>query len=143
MSEALLNIQGKTMTIRPFFCAAVLALGLAACGEAGDALKTTAGAVADSALGAVSQAVDTKTACMIAGQGEPFCGCLQDTLGAELDGERLRALADAVARTLGVGGLAAATGEESAADAETKNAMIQCAARAAAEGAIGEAGGAE
>jgi len=92
------------------------------------------------ALEAASGAVDTKTACMLAGQNEAFCGCVQDSLGSKITGEHLEALKTVVGESLSGEGLSAAIEKAGSVDAPTRQALVQCATTAAVEGALAEAG---
>jgi len=119
-----------------------LAFALAACGDAADFQQVKQGALdlGGRALEAASGAVDTQTACVLAGQSEAFCGCVQESLGAELSGEHLEMLKNVVSESLNGDGLQAALETSGSLDAETRDALVQCATNAAVEGALGEAG---
>ncbi len=119
-----------------------LALVLAACGDAADLQNVKQGALdlGGQALEAASGAVDTKTACVLAGQSEVFCGCVSDSLGAELTGEHLETLKNVVSESLNGQGLQSAVETAGGVDAETRDALVQCATEAAVQGAISEAG---
>lgn len=119
-----------------------LGLALTACGDAADLQQVKQGALdlGGQALEAASGAVDTKTACMLAGQSEVFCGCVQDSLGSEITGEHLETLKNVVTESLSVEGLPAAIEKAGNVDAQTSEALVQCATKAAVEGALGEAG---
>lgn len=119
-----------------------LAFALAACGDAADFQQVKQGALdlGEQALEAASGAVDTQTACVLAGQSEAFCGCVQNSLGAELSGEHLEMLKNVVSESLNGNGLQAALETSGSLDAETRDALVQCATNAAVEGALGEAG---
>lgn len=124
------------------FTIAGLAFALAACGDAADLQQVKQGAldIGGQALEAASSAVDTKTACVLAGQSEVFCGCVQESLGAEITTEHLEALKNVVSESLSGEGLQSAAETASGIDAETRDALVQCATKAAVQGAIGEAG---
>ena len=115
---------------------------LAACGDATDfkQMKQGAADLGGQALEAASGAVDTKTACVLAGQSEIFCGCVQDSLGSEMTGEHLETLKSVVSESLNGAGLQAAVETAGGVDAETRDALVQCATNAAVQGALGEAG---
>lgn len=119
-----------------------LAFALAACGDAADFQQVKQGALdlGGQALEAASGAVDTQTACVLAGQSEVFCGCVQESLGAELSGEHLEMLKNVISESLNGNGLQAALETSGSLDAETRDALVQCATNAAVEGALGEAG---
>jgi len=118
------------------------ALVLAACGDAADLQPVKQGALdlGGQALEAASGAVDTKTACMLAGQNEAFCGCVQDSLGSRITGEHLEALKTVFSESLSGEGMSAAIEKASSVDAPTREALVQCATTAAVEGALAEAG---
>lgn len=118
------------------------ALVLAACGDAADLQPVKQGALdlGGQALEAASGAVDTKTACMLAGQTEAFCGCVKDSLGSRITGEHLDALKTVFSESLSGEGLSAAIEKASSVDAPTREALVQCATAAAIEGALAEAG---
>ena len=117
-------------------------LALAACGDATDLQEVKQGALdlGGQALEAASGAVDTKTACVLAGQSELFCGCVQDSLGSEITAEHLEALKNVVGESLSGEGLPAAVEKAVDVDPKTRETLAQCATKAAVEGAIGEAG---
>lgn len=119
-----------------------LAFALAACGDAADFQQVKQGALdlGGQALEAASGAVDTQAACVLAGQPEAFCGCVQDSLGAELSGEHLEMLKNVVSESLNGNGLQAALETSGSLDAETRDTLVQCATDAVVEGAPGEAG---
>ncbi|MGD9816535.1 MAG: hypothetical protein AB7Q23_02950 [Hyphomonadaceae bacterium] len=114
--------------------AAVAAAALAACGDLGANLeqaKQDAATLAQETIQAGAGALDTKNACMLAGQPEAFCGCLSDRLGPDASTEQLQAMTDYVrARLSGEQAEAAALG----ADAATREALLTCAASSAIEG---------
>jgi hypothetical protein len=113
-------------------------LALAACGEAVQQAKQGAAEIGGQALEAARGAVDTRTACMIAGQSEAFCGCVQERLGAEIKAEHVDALTSVVRDTVsGQGVEAAAQGAENI-DTSTREALVQCATHAAIQGAVSE-----
>lgn len=118
----------------------VFALALAACGDAGDLQQAKQGAIelGEQALEAASGVVDTRTACMLAGQSEAFCGCVQERLGPDVTGEHLEALSAVVRETLGDQGVETAAQAAGDIDATTREALVQCATHAAIQGAVGE-----
>lgn len=118
-----------------------LAFALTACGDGADFQQAAQGALdlGGQALEAASGAVDTRTACVLAGQSEVFCGCVQDSLGPEITGEHLETLKNVVSESLKGEGLQAAVETAGGVDAETRDALVQCAATAAVQGAAGEA----
>lgn len=119
-----------------------VAMVLGACGDAADLqhVKQSALDLGGQALEAASGAVDTKTACVLAGQSEVFCGCVQDNLGSEITGEHLETLKNVVSESLSGEGLPVAIEKAGSLDAQTREALVQCATTAAIEGALGEAG---
>lgn len=124
------------------FLLAGFALMLSGCGDAADLQQVKQGALdlGGQALDAASSAVDTKTACVLAGQSEAFCGCIQDSLGSEITGEHMDALKNVVSESLGGEGLQAAIEKAADVDPKTRDALVQCATTAAVDGALGEAG---
>jgi len=120
----------------------VLASALVACGDAADFQQVKQGAldIGGQALEAARGTVDTRTACVLAGQSEAFCQCAQDSLGAELSGEHLEILKDVVSESLNGNGLQTALEMSGGLDAETRDGFVRCATGAAIEGALGEAG---
>jgi hypothetical protein len=92
------------------------------------------------ALDAASGAVDTQTACMLAGQSQAFCGCVQDRLGPEITGEHIEAMTSVVRDTLKGQGVETAAQSAEGIDDATRDALFQCATHAAIEGAVNEAG---
>ena len=92
------------------------------------------------ALEAARGAVDTRTACMLAGQSEAFCGCVQERLGAEITEEHVAAITGVVRET--VEGASVESAAETATNIEptTRDALVQCATHAAIQGAIGGEG---
>lgn len=118
------------------------AFALAACGDSADFQQVKQGALdlGGQALQAASGAVDTKTACVLAGQSEGFCGCVQDSLGPEISGEHLEILKSVASESLSGQGLQTALETSGGIDAETRDALVQCATNAAVQGALGEAG---
>jgi formylmethanofuran:tetrahydromethanopterin formyltransferase len=114
--------------------AAFGALTLAACGQQVQDLAGAAGDVAEGAMSAAGAVVTTQNACMIAGQSEAFCGCLQAEVGERLTGEQVKALGEVIQASLGgdIAGAANAAGL----DERTRQAIGKC----AVQGAISEAG---
>jgi len=91
------------------------------------------GQVIDTARGAV----DTRTACMLAGQSEAFCGCVQDRLGSEITEEHVTAITTVARETLEGRSVEAAAESTSNIEPATRDALVQCATHAAIQGAIG------
>lgn len=92
------------------------------------------------AMDAARGAVDTRTACMLAGQSEAFCGCVQERLGSEITQEHLDAITGVAQRTVEGGSLETAAEEAQNVDPTTREALVQCATQAAVQGVIGESG---
>jgi hypothetical protein len=133
------------MRVRLLF-AAFAFVGLAACGDLNaDLERAKQGAVelGQEALNAGAEVLDTRSACLLAGQSASFCGCLSERLGPDLTGEHVEALKEMVRAT--VNGQAPPTAAESAdgvnpqsLEAQSREAIVACAARAAIEGAATE-----
>lgn len=118
-------------------------LALAACGDlSGDIERAKQGALeaGEEALSAGMEQVDTRTACLLAGQSEAFCGCLSERLGDNLTPEQVGALAEAIRST--VSGQPADTAAEPSEDmnAHTREALIQCTVASGIESATSESG---
>lgn len=94
------------------------------------------GQVMDTARGAV----DTRTACMLAGQSEAFCGCVQEHLGPQITEEHVTAITTVARETLEGRSVEAAAESASNIDSTTRDALVQCATHAAIQGAIGGEG---
>jgi formylmethanofuran:tetrahydromethanopterin formyltransferase len=119
--------------------AGALLLALAACGEAQlEEAKQGALDLGQSALEAATSALDTRTACTLAGQSEAYCGCLQERLGAELTPERVEAITTVVRDTIEGGGVEAAVEGASGIDAETRDALVQCVVQPESDAAANE-----
>lgn len=118
--------------------ASVGLIGLAACGDLSADLENAKNEVADigrEALESAGASLDTRTACTLAGQSEAFCGCLSERLGPEITPERIEAFTEAVrASVTGEG----TSGDPAGADDATRQAVVQCATRAAIDGAVNE-----
>lgn len=119
-----------------------LMFALAGCGEAIDIQQAKQGALelGGQALEAASGAVDTQTACVLAGQSPAFCGCLQERLGPDVTAEHLEAVSSVVREALGGQDVGTAAGNAEGIDATTREALVQCATQAAIQGAVNEAG---
>jgi formylmethanofuran:tetrahydromethanopterin formyltransferase len=125
---------------KPLILAAT-AVALAACGDLNADLeraKQGATALGKEALNVGADVLDTRNACLLAGQSESFCGCLSERLGSDITPEHVQALTEMVRKS--VEGEAAETAAESVSgiDAQSREAVVQCAARSAVEGAISE-----
>lgn len=108
----------------------LISVALAACGEAGTDLKSAAGDLAKGAKEFAAETVDTKTACMLAGQDEVICGCVQEKVGARLSPDDIKALTDIVKRAVSAETIEAAAKESAAAvDPKFGEALAQCAVR--------------
>ena len=128
------------MTLR-LGLALMVGLTLAACDNAGSAIKASAGDFAKEATRTASGMVSLKTACTVAGQSEAFCGCVQDQLGSKVDATQLRGVTEVIVETVKTGTLEGAAQNSQALSPETRTALVQCAARATIAGAVGEASG--
>ena len=89
------------------------------------------------AMDAARGAVDTRTACMLAGQSEAFCGCVQERLGSEITQEHLDAITGVAQRTVEGGSLETAAEEAQNVDPATREALVQCATHAAVQSVVG------
>jgi hypothetical protein len=94
------------------------------------------GQVVDTARGAV----DTRTACMLAGQSEAFCGCVQERLGPQITEEHVTAITTVARETLEGRSVEAAAESASNIDPTTRDTLVQCATHAAVQGALGGEG---
>lgn len=119
--------------------AALAALVLSGCEGAGTAVKQSAGDFAKEAAQTASSMVGVKTACTLAGQSEAFCGCVDERLGSKLEAGQLDALSKVVVETVRTGSIEAAAQSADALSPDTRQALVQCAARAAVTGVVGEA----
>ncbi len=90
------------------------------------------------AIDVASSAVDTRTACVIAGQSEAFCGCVQERLGARITREHVEDITGVVTSAVQSGSIEGAARSASDIDPTTRDALIQCAANTAVQGMIGE-----
>lgn len=118
-------------------------LGLAACGDIeGDIERAKQGAIdaGQEALNAGAEVLDTRTACLLAGQSEAFCGCLSERLGADITPEHVEALTEAVRTSLDGQTIDVASDPAAGIAPSTREAVVQCAARATIEGAVQEGG---
>jgi hypothetical protein len=131
-------------TLKPFVIL-VCFLGLSACGSpevgaAKDELKSAAKAAVGDAVGEASAMaaglLDTKNACLVAGQSEAFCGCLSTELGPNLDDTHMATLKEALKTGL-KGDIGEALKGASNVDPETRSALAKCGTRAAISGAMG------
>lgn len=131
------------MIKRIFFALLALPI-LAACGNAElaqstAALKEAAVDVAGDAAKAAGGVVDTQTVCMLAGQSPAFCGCLQAELGPRIEPGHVDALTSVIAASL-KGDISEGINAANS-NPETRQALTQCAVRAAVAGAVSEAAG--
>ena len=120
---------------------ALTCLVLVGCDNAGTSIKSSAGEFAKEATRTASGMVGLKTACRVAGQSEAFCGCIDERLGSKLDPAQLRSLTGVIVETVKTGTLEGAAQNATSLPPETRTALVQCAARAAVSGAVGEATG--
>jgi len=110
-------------------------LALAACDEQATQDMAKLGG---QALEAASGAVDTRTACVLAGQSEAFCGCVQERLGARITREHLEDVTGVVTEAVRSGSIEGAARGASNIDPATRDALIQCATTSAVQGMLGE-----
>jgi hypothetical protein len=121
--------------------ASVTLVALAACGDLSSDLenaKQEAAAIGREALEVAGGEVDTRSACMLAGQSEAFCGCLSERLGPEITAEQIGVVTDTVRATLSGETIATSETDPTDISASTRQAVVQCATRAAIDGAVGE-----
>lgn len=127
--------------------AAAAIFGAAACGDLDvslDRAKQGAVELGQDALNAGADVLDTRSACLLAGQSQSFCGCLSERLGPDLNAEHIEVLTGLV--RAGVSGEAPAAAEgaksqspESASlESQSREAIVACATRAAIESAMTE-----
>ncbi|WP_325062458.1 hypothetical protein [Vitreimonas sp.] len=90
------------------------------------------------ALEAATGAVDTRTACVLAGQSEAFCGCVQERLGSRITREHVDAITGVARDALSGEGMEAAARTAENIDPATRDALIQCATQTAIQGALGD-----
>jgi len=110
-------------------------LALAACDE--QATQDIA-KLGGQALEAASSAVDTRTACVLAGQSEAFCGCVQERLGARITPEHVEDITGVVTEAVQSGSIEGAARSAENIDPVTRDALIQCATSSAVQGMLGE-----
>ena len=101
--------------------------------DAGRDLASIGGQAVDAANGVI----DTRTACMLAGQSEAFCGCVQERLGPQITEEHVTAITTVARETLEGRSVEAAAESASNIDPTTRDALVQCATHAAVQGALG------
>lgn len=101
--------------------------------QAGQDLASVGGQALETASGAV----DTRTACMLAGQSEAFCGCVQDRLGARITPERIEDITSVATEAVQSGSIEGAAQSAQNIDPTTREALLQCATHAAVQGALG------
>ncbi|MBC7770084.1 MAG: hypothetical protein H7124_14975 [Phycisphaerales bacterium] len=118
------------------FIAALALIALSAC-EMPD-MEQQAAELGGQALEAASGAVHTRTACVLAGQSEAFCGCVQERLGARITREHIDDISGVVRESLSGDGIEGAARAAQNIDPATRDALIQCATHAALQGQIGE-----
>lgn len=118
---------------------ALAALLLTSCEGAGSAAKQSAGDFAKEAMKTASGMVGVKSACTLAGQSEAFCGCVDERLGSKLDAGQIDAVSKVIVATVRTGSITAAAESADGLGPETRQALVQCAARAAVTGVVGEA----
>lgn len=130
------------MHARLIFTAAAL-LALAACGDLNaDLERAKQGAVelGQEALNAGADVLDTRSACLLAGQSASFCGCLSERLGPDLTAEHVEVLTDMVRASVSseTPADAAEEAQSPSLESQSREAIVACATRAAIEGAVTE-----
>lgn len=118
--------------------AAIAALMLSACDapnleQAGQDLASIGGQAIDAASGVV----DTRTACVLAGQSDAFCGCVQERLGPQITRERIEDITGVVTEAVQSGSIEGAANSAENIDPATRDALVQCTTHAAMQGALG------
>ncbi len=103
-------------------------------------LATAAVDVAGDAARVAGSALDTNTACQLAGQSAAFCGCLATRLGPDLDAKAIEAMASVLTEAAG-GSLQGALDQATNIDPTTREAVTACAVEGAVAGAVGEVTG--
>ena len=103
-------------------------------------LATAAVDVAGDAARVAGSALDTRTACQLAGQSAAFCGCLATRLGPDLDSKAIEAMASVLTEAAG-GSLQGALDQATNIDPATREAVTACAVEGAVAGAVGEVTG--
>ena len=134
------SFSETTMRVQ-FLLIAAASFGLAACGDlTADVERAKQGAVelGQEALRAGADVLDTESACVLAGQSPAFCSCLSERLGPEVSSEQIDALSEMVRATLDGEGAQAETRTADGVNAQTREAIVQCATRSAIEGAVSE-----
>jgi hypothetical protein len=101
--------------------------------QAGQDLASVGGQALETASGAV----DTKTACMIAGQSDAFCGCVQERLGTRITPAHIEDVTSVVGEAMQSGSIEGAAQSAQNIDPVTREALLQCATHAAVQGALG------
>lgn len=120
---------------------AAASIGLVACGDLNaDVERAKQGAVelGQDALRAGADVLDTESACVLAGQSPAFCTCLSERLGPEVTPEQIDALTEMVRATIDSEGVQASAETSQSVNAQTREAIVQCATRSAIEDAVTE-----
>lgn len=94
-------------------------------------------AMGEQAMETASSAVDTRTACMLAGQSDAFCGCVQERLGARITPEQIEDVTSVVSEAVQSGSIEGAAQSTQNIDPATREALLQCGTHAAVQGALG------
>jgi hypothetical protein len=119
------------------FLSAALVLFVTACGEASvERVTQSASDLGGAALEAATEVVDTRTACVLAGQPDVFCGCVQQRLGPRLTRAHVESLTS-ILRDAQAEGLETAAETARNADPAVRNALAQCATNAALQSVVG------
>jgi hypothetical protein len=123
------------------FAAAVMTL--AACGDVNANLeraKQEASDLGQQAVDMGADVLDTRSACVLAGQSASFCGCLAKEIGPDITSENVQALTEMVRATVSGGDVNKAAEGAGGVDAQSQAAILECATRAAVEDTISEGG---
>lgn len=91
----------------------------------------------EQALETASSAVDTRTACMLAGQSDGFCSCVQTRLGSRITPEQIDDVTSVVTEAVQSGSIEGAAQSAQNIDPATREALLQCTTQAAVQGALG------
>lgn len=102
-----------------------------------DQAKQDLASIGGQVIASASGAVDTRSACMLAGQSEAFCGCVQERMGSRITPEHIEAITSVARDALGGEGMENAARTAQNIDPATRDALIQCATHAAVQGALG------
>ncbi len=127
--------------IRKTFLLLAASLVLGACGDLEadlGAAKQEAASLGREALEASASVVDTRTACLLTGQSDAFCGCIAERIGNRIEPEHIDAFRQALGATIAGEPIPASASDQNA--SATRQAVVACATRAAISDAATEAG---